>query len=421
MAVEPETGDPAARPPRAPLVPVAEALARILGAAKKHPRIIEKVAVEACDGRVLAADLAAKRTQPPFDVSAMDGFAVRAADTDSLGIPLKLIGESAAGHPFAGRIGPGEATRIFTGAVVPEGADAVLIQERAEVAGETLTSQVVVIPGMHIRRAGRDFNQGAVGLCAGRRLTPGTIALAGAMGHAELPVFARPRIAVLATGDELVLPGTENAPADHIVATNSYAIAAILRAEGADILDLGIARDNEASLNAAIDRALEFAADCLVTIGGASVGKHDLVRPVLAARGARQDFYKIAMRPGKPLNFGELGTMLVAGLPGNPVSSLVCTRLFLVPLVRALQGDRAAAMERSEPARLGRDLKANDEREDYLRASLSRASDGTLVATPLGDQDSSLLSAFAEADALLIRPPFAPEAKAGDACTILRI
>ncbi|MCA0401029.1 MAG: molybdopterin molybdotransferase MoeA [Proteobacteria bacterium] len=410
----------AARPPVTPMLPVAEARARILAAAGQHPRRIEHVRVEEADGRVLAADLCAKRTQPPFDVSAMDGFAIRAVDSDPPGQPLMIIGESAAGHPFPGRIEAGEATRIFTGAVVPEGADSVLIQERARVTGSMLFPEASVSTGLHIRRAGRDFTAGVTGLRAGTRLDPGTIALAGAMDHATLAVFARPRIGVLATGDELVPPGTEGAPADSIVATNSFAIAAILRRHGAEIRDFGIARDTEESLDAALDSALGWGADCLITIGGASVGKHDLVRPVLTRRGARQDFYKIAMRPGKPLNFGQLGTMLVAGLPGNPVSSFVCAHLFLAPLVAALQGESAPIPMR-ESALLGRDLPANDEREDYLRARLHTDENGMLVATPFGDQDSSLISVYAEARALVIRPAHAGAARAGEKVDILRI
>lgn len=408
------------QPGHAPLLPVADALARIIAAASARPRAIEQVPVGQADGRVLAADLAAQRTQPPADVSAMDGFALRAADTNPPGKPLAIIGESAAGHPYGGVIRPGQATRIYTGAVVPEGADAVLLQERAQVSGDALRSEITLTAGTFIRRAGRDFTSGEVHLRAGTRLTPGAIALAGAMNHAEIPVFRRPRLAILATGDELVAAGSSAAQTG-IVATNAFAIAAMARNAGAEILDLGIAGDNEASLNAAFERALAWPADCLVTIGGASVGKHDLVRPVAAARGALLDFYKIAMRPGKPLNFGTLGPMLLAGLPGNPVSALVCARLFLMPLVAALQGDAAAGMESPDLARLGADLAANDERQDHLRARLTRTSSGEIIATPFGDQDSSLLSVYALADALILRVPHAPAAKAGETCRILRL
>jgi molybdopterin molybdotransferase len=397
----------------------------MLASAAARPRAIEMIRVQAAHSRVLAADLAARRNQPPHDMSAMDGFAVRAAETDPPGRALRIIGESAAGHPFSGRIGPGEATRIFTGALVPEGADAILIQERAQVAGdaasgEHVASEIALAPGTFIRRKGRDFRAGETHLLAGTRLSPGAIALAGAMDHAMIPVFRRPRIAILATGDELVEPG-EPIPEGTIVATNSFAIAAISRAAGADILDLGIARDTMASLKSAFDRARAWPADCLVTIGGASVGKHDLVRHHAQAEGAALDFYRIAMRPGKPLNFGALGDMLILGLPGNPVSSLVCASLFLAPLIATLQGERAAAADRSEPAILGRDLPANDEREDYLRATLTRDVAGQLVAIPADDQDSSLLAIHSRATALLIRAPHAPAARAGEPVRIIRL
>ncbi len=414
------SGNGAEQPARTPLLPVEEALARILSAAAKHPREIETVPVQHAAGRVLAADLAALRTQPPFDLSAMDGFALQAADTDPPGRPLTLIGESAAGHPFAGRVNAGEAIRIYTGAVVPAGADAVLLQERAQASNESVASEITLVPGTSIRRAGRDFVEGDTLLRAGMRLTPGSIALAGAMDHAVLPVFRHPRLAILATVDELVAPGAAASP-DAIVATNAFAVGAMARAAGVEVLDLGIAKDSRESLDAAFDAALAGHADCLVTIGGASVGKHDLVRPVAAARGARLDFYRIAMRPGKPLNFGALGPMLLVGLPGNPVSALVCARLFLMPLLAALQGDASAGRDEAEPARLGADLPANDERQDYLRAALSRDADGALVATAYPDQDSSLLSVYARAEALVLRPPHAPAAKQGDFCQILRL
>lgn len=414
------TAMPTDKSGRSPLLPVDEALARILAAAYAHPRQTEFISVTEGHGRVLAADLAALRNQPPADVSAMDGFALHAADTDLPGTPLKVIGESAAGHPFSGTIGAGEATRIYTGAILPEGADTVLLQERAALDGDILKSEITLRPGTFIRRAGCDFVEGAIGLRAGQRLTPGGIAFAGAMNHQQIPVSCRPRLAILATGDELVLPGS-NGAREAIVATNAFAIAAMAKAAGADVLDLGIARDSEASLNVAFDRALAWSADCLVTIGGASVGKHDLVRHVAAARGGQLDFYKIALRPGKPLNFGRLGPMLFAGLPGNPVSALVCARVFLLPLIGALQGDRAAGRQVTEQAVLGTDLPGNDERQDHLRAVLSQDRNGRFVATAFDDQDSSLLSVYAAADALIIRPAHAPAAKAGDICQILRL
>lgn len=442
---------------REPLTSVEDALRHILDAAAAREHEIEMIPVEDGDNRVLARDLQAKRTQPPFALSAMDGYALRAADTEPPGRALRLVGESAAGHPFAGVVNAGEVARIFTGAVLPEGADAVLIQERAIARDGMVTPEIALQPGTFIRRAGRDFSTGETHLRAGTRLDPGGIALAGAMGHAEILVFRRPRIAVLATGDELVKPGETGNP-DSIVATNSYAIAALCRRGGAEILDLGIAKDNEPSLKAAFARALAWPADCLITIGGASVGAHDLVRHVAAKLGARLGFYKLAMRPGKPLNFGSLSAAasalgearpqaqtrarayardsaeiessisaarnndtLLIGLPGNPVSSLVCARLFVSPLVAALQGDAAAGRDESEPAILDSDLKPNDERQDYLRASLSRDASGALLASPLPDQDSSLLGIYARAEALIIRLPHAPAARAGEACRLIRL
>lgn len=407
------------------LVPIEEALARMLASAAARPRQSETVPVETAHGRVLAADLAALRTQPPADLSAMDGYALRAADTNPPGKPLRVIGESAAGHPFAGSIGSGEAIRIFTGAILPEGADTVLIQERARVdetpdGSETVISAVALAPEANIRRKGRDFTAGTVALRAGTRLSPGALALAGAMDHATIPVFCRPRVAILANGDELVPPGA-GGPLGTIVATNGFAIAAMARAAGAEILDLGIVPDRLEAIAEAFARAAAWPADVLVTIGGASVGKHDLVRKVAAQAGARLDFYRLAMRPGKPLNFGALGGMLMLGLPGNPVSALVCATLFLEPLIRALQGDAAAGDDRAEPAILGRDLPANDERADHLRATLARDEAGRLVATPALDQDSSLLSVHAGAGGLVLRAPHAPAARAGEPCRVLRL
>ncbi|MCZ8187882.1 MAG: molybdopterin molybdotransferase MoeA [Beijerinckiaceae bacterium] len=400
------------------LLPVDEALALLVAAGSAHPRRMERVPVQQASGRVLAADLVALRTQPPADMSAMDGFALRSADAALPGAELRITGESAAGHPFAGQVGPGEAIRIYTGAILPAGADCVVMQENATTEGGTLRLAVAAQAGRHIRPAGCDFHEGQALLAAGTRLTPGHIALAGAMNHAEIPVFARPRIGVLATGDELVLPGASRAP-HQIVATNAFAAMAMMRPMEVEIVDLGIAADTPEALDGAIDRALAEAVDCLVTIGGASVGKHDLVRPVAAARGAELAFYKIAMRPGKPLNFGRLGPMLLLGLPGNPVSALVCARLFLMPLVAAMQGDAAAGQDRSEAAILGAAFPANDERQDYQRVMLERDARGIWIARPAGGQDSSFLSVLARADGLLIRPPHAPAGQPGDPARVI--
>ncbi len=402
-----------------PLLPVAQALARLLERADALPKHAENVPLMRAAGRVLAADLVATRTQPPFAMSSMDGYALRAEDCRP-GEPLRLLGESAAGHPFDGALQPGTAIRIFTGAKLPDGADAVLIQEEARAEGGLVTPASIAKPGQFIRRAGRDFTAGEIGLVAGTRLTSAHIALAAAMNHPAVPVWRQPRIALLATGDELALPGPD-VPIDSTIASNLIGLSALVEAKGGVVLDLGIARDTSESLNAAVDCAIAQHADLLVTIGGASVGEYDLVRPVLTERGAVLDFYRIAMRPGKPLNFGMLGGMLYLGLPGNPVSALVCGALFLGPLVLALQADARAGADVTEPALLGRDLPANDRREDFLRATLSRDEHGAVVATPLADQDSSLLSVLARAEALVIRAPHAPAAKAGETCRILRL
>ncbi len=406
-------------PGETPLLPVAEARARLLSRAEALPKQIETIPVIRAAGRVLAADLVATRTQPPFAMSSMDGYALRAADCQP-GQPLRISGESAAGHPFEGLLQPGTAIRIFTGAKLPDGADAVLIQEEARAENGVVTPASTVKPGQFIRGAGRDFTAGETGLSAGTRLTSAHIALAAAMNHPVVPVYRQPRIALLATGDELALPGPDVA-LDSTIASNLIGLSALVEARGGVVLDLGIARDTSESLNAAVDRAIAQNADLLVTIGGASVGEYDLVRPVLTTRGAVLDFYRIAMRPGKPLNFGTLGGMLYLGLPGNPVSALVCGTLFLAPLVLALQADARVGEDQTEPAVLGRDLPANDRREDFLRATLSRDAHGALVATPLGDQDSSLLSVLARAEALVIRAPGAEPAKAGETCRILRL
>ncbi|MCA6120555.1 molybdopterin molybdotransferase MoeA [Bradyrhizobium sp. WSM 1704] len=397
------------------LMPVADALSAVLAGAEPLPE--EMVALDAAYHRTLARDLAARRTQPPEAMSAMDGYAVRAIDASDLSARLKVIGEVAAGRPFERTVGPGEAVRIFTGGVIPAGADAVIIQEDTRVDGSHITITEAAAPGRHIRPAGVDFREGDVLLTGGSRLSDRALSLAAAMNYPELAVHRRPRVAVLATGDELVMPGTEPGPG-RIVYSNGYALRALARAEGADTIDLGIAADTVASTTSGIRRAREAGADILITTGGASVGDHDLVKQSLEAEGVDMAFWRIAMRPGKPMMHGRLGAMRVIGLPGNPVSSYVCAYLFLVPLIRALSGRKAIHHVR-ERALLGRDLAANDQREDYLRAHLAEREDGALIATPVTKQDSSLLANLAAARALLIRPPFAPAALKGDSCEIL--
>ncbi len=398
------------------LLSVDDALARVLSDAARLGE--EEVALAKARGRTLSRDLIAKRTQPPVDVSAMDGYAVRAADLRAG--PVRLVGESAAGHGYGAALRAGEAVRIFTGAPTPEGADAILLQEDAEVADGLVTAKEAATPGQHIRTAGLDFRAGAPALFSGARLGPTELALAAAMNHAALPVARRPRVAIIASGDELVPPGAEPGPAQ-IIACNSFAVGAIAEDAGAEVVDLGIFRDDLRELERGIGLARHAGADVLVTLGGASVGDHDLLRPALARQGMTLDFWKIAMRPGKPLISGRLGAAHILGLPGNPVASVVCALVFLAPLLRALQGDPAAAADRTETAIAGADLPANKGRRDYMRARLSRDAAGRLVATPLPMQDSSLLTELAQSQALLIREPGAPPASAGSPCRIMRL
>jgi len=397
------------------LIPVEEALARVLDGVQATG--MECVALDEALGHVLAAPLAARRTQPPTDVSAMDGYAVRAADVAAAGTELRVIGTAPAGTPFAGLLAAGEAVRIFTGAAMPDGADAILLQEDAEIAGDgRVRSREGVKPRQHVRARGLDFAAGDVMLQAGTRLGMRQLALAAAMNHAELPVHRRPKVAILATGDELVPPGGEPAD-DRIVASNGFGIAALVRSLGGIAIDGGIVPDDRDRFGAAIDGALAGGADILVTLGGASVGDHDLAREVLAGRGMEPGFWKIAMRPGKPLIFGRFGATRVLGLPGNPVSSLVCAVLFLKPLVESLLGLPPA--DPTLAAFLGAPMPANDRRQDYVRGLYTEAPDGRRIAAPVGRQDSSMLSTLALANCLILRPPHAPPAAAGDPCRVV--
>ena len=401
----------------ADLLSVADALARVLADAKPLPA--EDAPLTDAHGRVLAADLAALRTQPPEDLSAMDGYAVRASSVEKVPTTLKLIGEVAAGHPFDGSVGGGEAARIFTGGVVPPGADTIVIQENTKRDGDTVLVTTGSPTGRHIRRAGLDFKQGAVLLAKGHRLSDRDLMLAAAMNYPEVPVHRRPKVAVLGTGDELVPPGSTPGPGE-IVYSNGYALMALACAEGATIVDLGIVPDQIEATIAAIRHARQAGADILLTSGGASVGDYDLVQKGLAAEGLELSFWRVALRPGRPMMHGRLGTMQVIGLPGNPVSAFVCAVLFLVPLVRRLSG-RIDVVPKTESADLGCELPANDERADYMRATLVAGPNGTPVATPVPVQDSSMMAALAKADCLVIREPFAPAVKAGDQCVILRL
>ncbi|WP_404861983.1 gephyrin-like molybdotransferase Glp [Georhizobium sp. MAB10] len=393
------------------LLPVDDALELILADARTIADI-EHVPLHEAWGRIVAEPLIAMRDQPPFPASAMDGYAVIAADTAEPGATLRVIGESAAGHGFTGAIGRGETVRIFTGAPVPEGADAILIQENARPLEKTMIEVIEPVQvGRFVRRAGLDFHRGETVIAKGAMLDAGRLTLAAAMNLPALPVHRRPRVAILATGDELVPPGADPRD-DQIIASNSFGVAAIVREAGGEPIDLGIAADTLDGLNRSIDSAQAAGADILVTLGGASVGDHDLVRKVLESRGLELAFWKIAMRPGKPLMSGRIGPMHVLGLPGNPVSSLVCSHVFLTPLIAKLVG-RTHHVQAVD-AILDVDLAENDVRQDYLRAAMSRRADGTLVVRPATKQDSSMMRVFAEADGLVVRPPFAPAAKAGD-------
>jgi molybdopterin molybdotransferase len=402
-----------------PPLTVAQARARILTNIPQ-PRPIEAVALERALGRTLARDLAAKRTQPPKAVSAMDGYAVRARDLVALPIKLKQIGVSTAGHGFSGSLGHKETVRIFTGAPVPDGCDTILIQENARAEAGFVEPLQSEASGRHIRAKGIDFAEGEILLAAGTRLGASNIALAAAMNFSEVAVTRRPRVGILATGDELVHPG-ETIGADQIVASNSFAIAALVEAAGGEPLDLGIARDELGALDEGIAAARASAADVLVTLGGASVGDYDLVKPALAGQGMELNFWKIAMRPGKPVIHGRLGPMIILGLPGNPVAAFVAGIVFLVPLLRALCGDPDAGRDQSEPAILGKALRGNDSRQDYLRAALRPSETGLPVAAPFEIQDSSLLRLLAQAQCLVIREPHAEPASAGDLCRIVRL
>jgi molybdopterin molybdotransferase len=400
------------------LTPVKVALKALLDSVP-GPTPAVSVPLAQAAGRVLAAPLTALRTQPPFANSAMDGYAARAEDLVP-GDELAVIGESAAGRAFAGSVGPGEAVRIFTGAPMPEGADTILIQEYADGVGSPrITVREGATQGRHVRPAGLDFAEGDELLPAGRKLDSAALGLAAAGRHPALPVRRKPLVAILATGDELVLPGEPTGP-DQIVASNSFSLAAIVEQAGGSVLDLGIARDNHPDLAAKIALARNSGADVLITLGGASVGTHDLVQAGLSAQGLELGFWKIAMRPGKPMMMGRLGGMIALGLPGNPVASIVCGHLFVIPLIEALLGLPEPDRDRSEPATLAIDMPANDEREDYARSELL-GSAGAWQVRPFPVQDSSMLGVLARAQALTIRPPFAPAAKAGDLCRILRL
>ncbi len=406
------------RAPRAtqnpPLLSVEEARARILAAFR--PLDAEPVPLSQAHGRVTGEAVTAKLSHPPAPVSAMDGYALRSADAGTLPVRLRKIGTSRAGERFQGALAEGACVRIFTGGVVPEGADLIAIQEDTSEQNGEVEIREVGRKGQHIRRAGLDFAAGDVCLEAGRLLTARDIGLLASIGRAEVRAIRRPRIAILSTGDELVPPGAVPGP-DQLVGSNGAALAAVVAAWGGTPADLGIAPDRIEAIEAAVDRAHD--ADLLVTTGGASVGDHDLVQASLRRRNFTTAFWQIAMRPGKPLMFGRLDDLPVLTMPGNPVSALVCALLFLRPAMRAMLG-LAPATAAFERAVLDAAMPANDKREDYVRARLSFGDDGRLRARPFSTQDSSMLMTLARADGLVRRAPFAPPAEAGEEVEVIR-
>ncbi|QLF70383.1 molybdopterin molybdotransferase MoeA [Peteryoungia desertarenae] len=398
------------------LLPVEEAQQRLLDRASPI-QDIEAVGLHQAAQRVLAKDVVSKLTQPPFHASAMDGYALRAADAAEPGTELEVIGESAAGHAFDGMVRTGTAVRIFTGAPVPDGADSVLLQEDAEkLSPRCIRTLYPVSTGRHIRPRGQDFTEGQTVLNVGAKLDFARLTLAAAANHDQLPVYRQPRVALIATGDELVPPGGKPGPSQ-IIGSNTFGVAALAKDNGADVLDLGIVPDDRDAIHRAIEAAQAKNVDVIVTLGGASVGDHDLVQSTFLAAGMVLDFWKIAMRPGKPLMVGNLGTTHVLGLPGNPVSSMVCGLLFLEPLLARL--GHLPAPNRMSTAVLASPLKENDRRQDYLRARLSIGPSGERRVTSFEKQDSSMMNIFAQSDCLIIRPPHAPAMAAGETCPIM--
>ena len=391
------------------MLSVAEALERVLSLVRVMDA--EEVPLELAHGRALAGVLTATRTQPPFPSSAMDGYAVRRAEAEP-GMSLTVVGEAAAGRRFAGTVGAGQAVRIFTGAPVPEGADDILIQEDAERSGDRITVREGRDEARYIRPAGTDFSEGSEFVASGA-LSPQDIALLAAMGHARVPVRRKPVVALIATGDELVMPGEVPGP-DQIVSSNNFGLAALLARHGATPRILPVARDDPAHLGHLLE--LARGSDLIVTLGGASVGDHDLVQATAVAHGMALDFYKIAMRPGKPLMAGQMGDVPMIGLPGNPVSAMVCGHVFVLPAIRALLGLEPGA--RTVIARLAHDIGANGPRAHYMRAVLSDAGAERQV-TVMERQDSSLLSVLQSSNALAIRTPRAEPAAAGDVIEVM--
>ena len=401
--------------PDSGLISVEEARARILAAIPELEA--ETVPIQNAHGRVAAEDFAARLDHPPDPVSAMDGYALRSEDVGDIPLRLRKIGISRAGERFKGQLEPGTCIRIFTGAVVPESADVIALQEDAEEAGDEVVIREVGPKGRFIRRAGMDFSVGQVLVPAGRALTARDVGLLASAGHGEVAVRRRPRVAILSTGDELVPPGAIPGP-DQIVGSNGIALAAAVQSWGAEAVEIGIASDRTDAIAEASDKAR--GADILITSGGASVGDHDLVQAGFAERDFKTDFWRIAMRPGKPLMFGHIGELPVLGVPGNPVSALVCAMLFLKPALRKMLG-MAETLPPFDRARLALAMGPNDKREEYGRGRLERGPDGGLVVRPFSAQDSAMQKLLAHSDCLIRRAPHAPAAAEGEEVEIVRL
>ncbi len=395
------------------MISVNEALARITG--PLQPVATEIVPLAEGVGRVLAEDIVARRTHPPTAVSAMDGYAVRAVDVAVVPVALTIVGEAPAGGAYDSTVGAGEAVRIFTGGPLPDGTDAIVMQELASREGNTVSINKSVPVHEFVRPAGLDFSAGDPGPRAGQVLTPRAIGVIAAMDSPRVRVRCRPRIALLASGDELVAPG-KAVSAHQIVNSNSHALAALVRANGGEPIDLGIASDTSESLQKLAAGA--EGTDLLITLGGASVGDHDLVQKALGDKGLEVNFWKVAMRPGKPMISGTFGSTAMIGLPGNPVSAMVCGLIFVIPALRKLLGLNADPIIR-EWAQLGTPLTANGHREAYLRGDCCRADDGVLLASPFDLQDSSVQSGLAEANCLIVQPPDGPAMETGEQIEII--
>ncbi len=387
------------------MISVEQARARVIAAFT--PVGSQTLRIADADGRVLAQDVHARLSQPPYPVSSMDGYAVRTRDAGN-GAILRIVGSAPAGKPYSGSVGEGEAVRIFTGGVLPEGADAIVIQEDTEATTDTVRLKAPAQKGRHIRQAGLDFEAGDVLAPAGKHLTPRDLSLIAAGDVAYVELRRRPRVAFVATGDELSRPGEPRKPGG-IVASSGYGLSALIARWGGEPIDLGLLPDSVEAFADLPDKGKD--ADLLITLGGASVGDHDLVQRALGPKGFELDFWKIAMRPGKPLIFGHLGRTPFLGLPGNPVSTLVCAILFVRPAISALLGTPTET--KYLPAQLAVEMAANDGREDYVRARIIWRN-GERWVEPFAVQDSSMLGVFAASDALIVRAPQAAVAKAGD-------